>query len=165
MGNFLMLTAAMVVGFIFFSYILYKNRNSSIVLVNFDTVIVNMEHLSKRADIYVKNNPLKSKGEYIGAHITEQELNPAGIKSILELQKNFYRIVFVTWRDESLRPETAKILNDWGFKGELYMNFNDILSERDRLADMISHKKAQNLKIVDFIGFDNRIERIIKCQL
>lgn len=104
------------------SFILYKNRAASVVLVDFDSVLVDIEPIVKRGAIYVKNHPDKSINEYIGAHISEQEVKPSGMQMVLGLQDKYYKLVFVSIRHESLRFETAKILNEWGLSGELYMN-------------------------------------------
>lgn len=104
------------------SFILYKNRAASVVIVDFDSVLVDIEPIINRGRIYVKNHPDKSINEYIGAHISEQEVKPSGMQSVLDLQSKYYKLVFVSIRHESLRLETAKILNEWGLEGELYMN-------------------------------------------
>ena len=104
------------------SFILYKNRAASVILVDFDSVLVDIEPIIKRGAIYVKNHPDKSISDYIGAHISEQEVKPDGMQSVLGLQNKYYKLVFVSIRHESLRLETAKILNEWGLIGELYMN-------------------------------------------
>lgn len=104
------------------SFIMYKDRASSVILIDFDSVLVDIEPIVNRGKIYVKNHPDKSISEYIGAHISEQEVKPDGMQMALSLQNKYYKLVFVSVRHESLRLETAKILNEWGLSGELYMN-------------------------------------------
>lgn len=104
------------------SFVMYKNRAASVILVDFDSVLVDIEPIVNRGRIYVKNHPDKSINEYIGAHISEQEIKPEGMQKVLDLQSKYYKLVFVSVRHESLRLETAKILNEWGLSGELYMN-------------------------------------------
>lgn len=109
------------VTFCIICYVMYIERIKSIIIVDFDTFIVDMAHLEKRADIYIKNCPNGKRGEYIGKRIHEQVIRPEGIKEALELQKQMYPLFFITERHENLRIETVKILNDWGLKGPLYM--------------------------------------------
>lgn len=109
-------------------WIIYKYRSNSIVIIDFDSVLVDIEHIKKRAEIYVKNNPNKNIGEYIGAHISEQAVKPIGVLEALKYQEQHYKIVFVSSRHESLRLETTKILNEWGLKGILYMNEESLSS-------------------------------------
>jgi len=104
------------------SFVMYKKRASSVVVIDFDSILVDIEPIIKRGEIYVKNHPDKSMGDYIGAHISEQEVKPNGMQFVLSLQHKYYKLVFVSIRHESLRVETAKVLNEWGLSGELYMN-------------------------------------------
>lgn len=139
---------------------MYKRKSGTKILVDFDSVIVNIEYIYKRAEIYVKNNPNITIGEYIGAHITEQEVKPEGIREVLRLQSQFYQLIFVSERDSSVRLETAKILNDWGLKGQLFMNSSlefkrDLirLGQVDGLLDWSNQHDllaTENCKIVDF---------------
>lgn len=119
---------------------MYKHKSGTKILIDFDSVIVNIEYIYKRAEIYVKNNPNVTIGEYIGAHISEQEVKPEGVREALRLQHQFYQLIFVSGRDSSLRLETAKVLNDWGLKGKLFMN-----ADIDFKRDLIQSEKIDGL--------------------
>lgn len=104
------------------SWIMYKKRSETFVIIDFDSVIVDIEHIIKRAKIYVENNPDKTIGEYVGAHISEQIIKPNGILEALKYQQACYKLVFMSARHENLRVDTAKILNEWNLHGVLFMN-------------------------------------------
>lgn len=133
-----------IIGFFIACYCLYVERMKSVVIVDFDTFIVDMTHLKRKAEIYVKNNKNKSFGEYIGRHIHEQIIRPDGIKQVLELQKQLYPLFFITERHENLRIETVKVLNDWGIKGPLYMG----ATSKDISIELVSSAIKQRGKKV-----------------
>lgn len=143
------------------SFVMYKNRASSVIVVDFDSVLVDIEPIIKRGEIYVKNHPDKSIGDYIGAHISEQEVKPEGMQLVLSLQHKYYKLIFVSIRHESLRFETAKILNEWGVNGELYMN--DGFERGWQLkCELIHMKLNKGHRIVGILDRSSDLENIRK---
>ena len=102
-------------------HIFKQYRKNSVVLVDFDSVLVNIDPILERGKIFVENRPDTEIEDYIAAHITEQEVIPRGILKAREIQQLGYKVVYMSSRPEYLRPQTAEILNDWGLRGELFM--------------------------------------------
>ena len=120
MINLVYLLVIFIIYFIICS-LLYNYRKNQVIIVDLDSVISNIDIIKKRAKIYIENNPNKDINDYIYEHINEQVPVPDGIKKVWDLQNKFYKIIFVSERDENLRIPTAKFLNDWNLIGELYM--------------------------------------------
>ena len=75
---------------------MYKCRRNTVVIVDLDSVVLDMDVIVKRALMYEQNNPDKNMLDYILAHINEQVPISSGIKAVWDLQAQLYKIVFVT---------------------------------------------------------------------
>ena len=141
-------------GYCVTSLALYERRKNSIIIVDLDSVLVDISHIAKRGEIYIKNHPDRDIGEYLGSHISEQEIKPCGLRQVLKLQDEYYKLVFMSIRDESLRAETADILNQWGLVGELYMNtgYSYGWQLKCDLITTLLNKKERIVGVVDWSG-------------
>lgn len=119
-------------------------------------ILVDMKELAddsaimKRAAMFEENNPNKVIEQYISAHINEQKPIPLGIVKVLNAIRLGFKVVYVTDKQEYLRTEMAKFLNQWYLSGTLYMydpkfgSYNDykeavILNHGHRLIGAIDN--------------------------
>lgn len=126
------------------------NRRNSVILIDFDT-LANSEAIINRAAIWVQNNPNKNFYDYFKAHACEQEVIPNGVLKALKYQKAGYTLAFMSIRDEQVRIETAKLLNDWQLKGELYMNNGYINAECFKNAVLNEIKYRAKKRVIGVI--------------
>ena len=98
-----------------------SNRKQKCILVDFDS-LVDIKPIKEREVIYYKNHPeeLSDRLKYMVAHISEQKVIAAQILKCRLWQGMGYKMIYVSERDERLRIQTAKVLNEWELKGELY---------------------------------------------
>jgi hypothetical protein len=148
--------------YVFFVMILSNSRKNTYILIDFDSVLVDISHIIRRSEIYLKNNPDKNQGEYIGAHISEQLINSRGVSKVLALREKGYKFIFVSNRDESLRIETASVLNEWGLKGQLFMQKAELGIDRSLhkcfVINSLLKSKFKISKILDWSS-----DHIILC--
>ena len=118
-----------------------SNREKKYILVDFDS-LVDIEPIKEREIIYYKNHPeeLSDRLKYMVAHISEQTVIAGQILKCRLWQGMGYKMIYVSERDERLRVQTAKVLNEWELKGELYccstlhdkeMTMHDIMNNRE----------------------------------
>lgn len=141
----IVLSACMVI----ISYLKRKRRNS-IIAIDFDT-LVDVDPIIERGKIYVSNKKNASLEQYFAAHVSEQQPIPQGILKAIHYQRVGYKIIYFSCRPEYLRLETAKVLNNWGLKGELYMNtYNDEnIYFKGQIITYIQKNKGKLVGVVD----------------
>ena len=89
-------------------------------MVDFDC-LTDIKPIEERCRIWLANNRVGSADDYFEAHISEQILIPQNILRCMKWQNMGYKLMFISSRKENLRIESAKILNDWELRGELYL--------------------------------------------
>ena len=109
-----------------------SNRQNKYILVDFDS-LVDIEPIKEREMIYYKNHPeeLSDRLKYMVAHISEQRVIANQILKCRLWQGMGYKMIYVSERDERLRIQTAKVLNEWELKGELYCSGTNYYKECD----------------------------------
>ena len=127
----------------------YKKRSKSIIIVDFDTVIADIRHITRRGGIYIQNHPDKSMDDYLDAHLGEQQPISAGIKKVWDLQSKHYRIVFKTNRSELFRVRTSAFLNSCGLCGELHMDIANKSIDTELLVHRLNN---QGFKVVGILS-------------
>lgn len=129
---------------------LKHQRNQEIIAIDFDG-LVDIQPILNRGIIYINNRQDVTLDEYFEAHVLEQEVIPSAILKAIKYQNLGYKLMFYSRRAENLRIQTAKVLNDWQLKGELYMN-------RNTLYPFLMAFKALNPKLKGI--FDNNTDEL-----
>lgn len=103
-------------------FIILQQREKKYILVDFDS-LTNIEPILERCRIWLANNKEKNPNadDYFAAHISEQQIIPNQILNCLRWQGMGYSLIYISERKENLRIESAKVLNDWNLKGELFL--------------------------------------------
>lgn len=101
-------------------FIILQQREKKYILVDFDC-LTDIKPIEERCRIWLENHRVGSADDYFEAHISEQILIPQNILRCIKWQNMGYKLMFISSRKENLRIESAKILNDWELKGELYL--------------------------------------------
>lgn len=124
------------------AFLKHKRRNS-IIAIDFDT-LVDVNPIIGRGKIYVNNKKNVSLEQYFAAHVSEQQPIPQGILKAIHYQRVGYKIIYFSCRPEYLRLETAKVLNNWNLKGELYMDMN----KEEMVFYINNHKNGKLVEII-----------------
>lgn len=138
-------------------------RKNSVIAIDVDT-LSNIQPIIEQCKIYA-NNTGKDFISYFIGHIEEQLPIPNGIVRALTYQSLGYTLCFVTSRPEEVRLQTAKFLNSWSLRGELYMYQN---SDESFIENSAYIKKqlfdyiANNKKIVGMISLEKGLKGICK---
>ena len=143
---------------------MYRKRTKSVILVDFDSTLSDVSAIVNRGNIYTKNHPNKDINDYITAHISEQEPIPKGISKVWVLQRQCYKIVFISGYSENCRLDIARFLNKWGLVGELHMDSFPVHGV-SRVADKlwtISQLEKSGLKVVGIIDNSQDVNGIIE---
>lgn len=141
----------------FFSFTigyLKQNRKSSYILVDIDTLI-DIKPVVEQGKIWAENTG-KSFEEYFLAHITEQAPNPRGLVRAIFYQHQGYSLAFIGARTENTRLVTAKFLNDWNLKGELFLFDN-----KSDMLNLLENGATYRQYFYDRISLDKNIAGII----
>lgn len=111
---------------------LNRYRANRVVLVDFDS-LVDIEPIKQREKIWYDNHPEDRNDclKYMVAHISEQTVIANQILKCRLWQGMGYKLIYVSGRHERLRMQTAKILNEWELKGELYCSGTNYYKECD----------------------------------
>lgn len=98
-----------------------KYRANRVILVDFDS-LVDIEPIKQRERIWYDNHPedRADRLKYMVAHISEQTIVASQILKCRLWQGMGYKMIYVSNRHERLRMPTARVLNEWDLKGELY---------------------------------------------
>lgn len=117
------------------------NRVKKCVLVDFDS-LVDIEPIKQREKIWYDNHPEDRSDclKYMVAHISEQTVIANQILKCRLWQGMGYKLIYVSGRHERLRMQTAKILNEWELKGELYCSGTNYYKECDMKELTKKHK-------------------------
>lgn len=109
-----------------------SNRKQKYILVDFDS-LVDIEPIKQREKIWYDNHPEDRSDclKYMVAHISEQTVIANQILKCRLWQGMGYKLIYVSGRHERLRVQTAKILNEWELKGELYCSGTNYYKECD----------------------------------
>ena len=99
---------------------IYTKRSKRYVIVDFDC-LTDIKPIEERCRIWLANHREGLADDYFEAHISEQILIPQNILRCMKWQNMGYKLMFISSRKENLRIESAKILNDWELRGELYL--------------------------------------------
>lgn len=143
-------------------------RKNCVVVVDFDT-LVDVEPIIERAKVWEQNNKDSSFEKYFEAHISEQKPISKGILRALFFQQLGYTLHFISIRPETMRIETAKFLNEWGLRGELYM-FNyyspmiDIINNPIQTKESLYNCVASLKKVVGTIDKHNGMTGVCKIR-
>lgn len=109
-----------------------SNRQNKYILVDFDS-LVDIEPIKQREKIWYDNHPEDRNDclKYMAAHISEQRVIAGQILKCRLWQGMGYKMIYVSGRNERLRVQTAKVLNEWELKGELYCSGTNYYKECD----------------------------------
>ena len=109
-----------------------SSRKQKYILVDFDS-LVDIEPIKQREKIWYDNHPEDRSDylKYMVAHISEQTVIANQILKCRLWQGMGYKLIYVSGRHERLRVQTAKILNEWELKGELYCSGTNYYKECD----------------------------------
>lgn len=109
-----------------------SNRKQKYILVDFDS-LVDIEPIKQREKIWYDNRPEDRKDclKYMVAHISEQMVIASQILKCRLWQGMGYKMIYVSNRHERLRIQTARVLNEWDLKGELYCSGTEYYKECD----------------------------------
>lgn len=113
-------------------FIINKYRANRVVLVDFDS-LVDIKPIKQREKIWYDNHPEDRSDclKYMVAHISEQTVIAGQILKCRLWQGMGYKMIYVSNRNERLRIQTARVLNEWDLKGELYCSGTEYYKECD----------------------------------
>lgn len=146
--------------------IINKYRANRVVLVDFDS-LVDIEPIKQREAIWYKNHPedMKDCLKYMVAHISEQTVIGNQILKCRFWQGMGYKMIYVSNRHERLRIPTARVLNEWGLKGELYCSGDEYckecemkyLSKKYKIAGIITTEDEDGRKFAEIMLGSKRL--------
>lgn len=112
--------------------IINRYRANRVVLVDFDS-LVDIKSIKQREKIWYDNHPEDRSDclKYMVAHISEQTVIASQILKCRLWQGMGYKMIYVSNRHERLRIPTARVLNEWDLKGELYCSGTEYYKECD----------------------------------
>lgn len=136
----------------FFNEIRHKYYSKQVVLVDLENIL-DTKALEERAHIWANSRKKQDEysyhdeyNKYFLEHINEISLNITKIKKVLEYQFIGYTLCFIYNRPEFLRAYIAKILNQWGLHGQLYMTECDYIRTTLFYDKMLKEILIKNIK-------------------
>lgn len=145
---------------------LNRYRANRVVLVDFDS-LVDIESIKQREKIWYDNHPEDRKDclKYMVAHISEQTVIASQILKCRLWQGMGYKMIYVSNRHERLRIPTARILNEWDLKGELYCSGTEYykecemkdLSKKYKIAGVITTEDEDGRKFAEVMLGSKRL--------
>ncbi len=145
---------------------IYARRAKEVILVDFDS-LVNIEPIKQREKIWYDNHPEDRSDclKYMVAHISEQTVIANQILKCRLWQGMGYKLIYVSGRHERLRVQTAKILNEWELKGELYCSGTNYykecemkdLSKKYKIAGVITTENEDGRKFAEVMLGSKRL--------